>query len=127
MQFALFSNGQRRNSVAKVSYDDDLDEIILADNWHRGGLDQRARGVRDLPCARPASVRRPFICKAAALTKQIRMGPGIRALPYFHPLQVATDVAVCDHLTDGRYMAGSAWASARAADCAARSRRRNAT
>ncbi len=48
----------------------------------------------------------PFICKAAALTKQIRMGPGIRALPYFHPLQVATDAAVCDHLTDGRYMAG---------------------
>jgi alkanesulfonate monooxygenase SsuD/methylene tetrahydromethanopterin reductase-like flavin-dependent oxidoreductase (luciferase family) len=47
-----------------------------------------------------------FICKAAALTKQIRMGPGIRPLPYFHPLQVATDTAVCDHLTDGRYMAG---------------------
>ncbi len=43
-----------------------------------------------------------FICKAAALTKRIKMGPGIRALPYFHPLQVATDAAVCDHLTDGR-------------------------
>ena len=47
-----------------------------------------------------------FICKAAALTKQIRMGPGIRPLPFFHPLQVATDCAVCDHLTDGRYIAG---------------------
>ena len=34
------------------------------------------------------------------------MGPGIRPLPYFHPLQVATDAAVCDHLTNGRYMAG---------------------
>ena len=34
------------------------------------------------------------------------MGPAIRPLPFFHPLQVATDAAVCDHLTDGRYMAG---------------------
>ena len=34
------------------------------------------------------------------------MGPGIRPLPFFHPLQVATDVAVCDHLTGGRYLAG---------------------
>ena len=34
------------------------------------------------------------------------MGPGIRPLPFFHPLQIATDCAVCDHLTGGRYMAG---------------------
>ena len=47
-----------------------------------------------------------MICKAAALTKQIRMGPGIRPVPFFHPLQLATDAAVCDHLTNGRYIAG---------------------
>ena len=47
-----------------------------------------------------------LICKALSLTKQIKMGPGIRPLPFFHPLQVATDCAVCDHLSDGRYMAG---------------------
>jgi alkanesulfonate monooxygenase SsuD/methylene tetrahydromethanopterin reductase-like flavin-dependent oxidoreductase (luciferase family) len=34
------------------------------------------------------------------------MGPGIRPLPFFHPLQIATDCAVCDHLTGGRYIAG---------------------
>lgn len=107
MQFALFSNGQRRNPVAKVSYDDDLQEIILADQlgiqeaWiSEHGVFVSFHAPDQLPSADP------FICKAAALTKQIRMGPGIRALPYFHPLQVATDAAVCDHLTDGRYMAG---------------------
>ena len=107
MQFALFSNGQRRNQVAKHSYDDDLQEIILADQlgiqeaWiSEHGVFVTFHAPDQLPSADP------FICKAAALTKQIRMGPGIRALPYFHPLQVATDVAVCDHLTDGRYMAG---------------------
>jgi hypothetical protein len=29
--FGLFSNGTRRNTVAADSYDEDLDEIILAD------------------------------------------------------------------------------------------------
>ena len=107
MQFALFSNGQRRNAVAKTSYDDDLQEIVLADQlgiqeaWiSEHGVFVTFNAPDQLPSADP------FICKAAALTKQIRMGPGIRALPYFHPLQVATDAAVCDHLTDGRYMAG---------------------
>jgi alkanesulfonate monooxygenase SsuD/methylene tetrahydromethanopterin reductase-like flavin-dependent oxidoreductase (luciferase family) len=107
MRFGLFSNGQRRNAVAKFSYEEDLQEVILADQL---GIDEAwisEHGVfvsfhapDQLPSADP------FICKAAALTKRIKMGPGIRALPYFHPLQVATDAAVCDHLTDGRYMAG---------------------
>jgi alkanesulfonate monooxygenase SsuD/methylene tetrahydromethanopterin reductase-like flavin-dependent oxidoreductase (luciferase family) len=107
MRFGLFSNGQRRNAIAKVSYEEDLQEVILADQL---GIDEAwisEHGVfvsfhapDQLPSADP------FICKAASLTKRIKMGPGIRALPYFHPLQVATDAAVCDHLTDGRYMAG---------------------
>lgn len=107
MRFGLFSNGQRRNAVAKVSYDEDLQEIILADQL---GIDEAwisEHGVfvsYHAPDQLPSAD--PFICKAAALTKRIKMGPGIRALPYFHPLQVATDAAVCDHLTGGRYMAG---------------------
>ncbi len=107
MRFGLFSNGQRRNGVAKISYEEDLQEVILADAL---GIDEAwisEHGVfvsYHAPDQLPSAD--PFICKAAALTKRIKMGPGIRALPYFHPLQVATDAAVCDHLTDGRYMAG---------------------
>jgi alkanesulfonate monooxygenase SsuD/methylene tetrahydromethanopterin reductase-like flavin-dependent oxidoreductase (luciferase family) len=47
-----------------------------------------------------------FICRAAALTKRIRLGPAIRPLPYYNPIQVAAQAATCDHLTNGRYMAG---------------------
>ncbi|MDX1483344.1 MAG: LLM class flavin-dependent oxidoreductase [Alphaproteobacteria bacterium] len=107
MKIGLFSNGQRTNPVAKTSYDEDLYEVILADElgiqeaWiSEHGTLLGMQAPDQLPCADL------FICKAAALTKQIRMGPGIRPLPFFHPLQVATDCAVCDHLTDGRYMAG---------------------
>ena len=107
MKFGLFSNGQRRNAVAKISYEEDLQEIILADEL---GIDEAwisEHGVfvsYHAPDQLPSAD--PFICKAAALTTRIKMGPGIRALPYFHPLQVASDAAVCDHLTGGRYMAG---------------------
>jgi alkanesulfonate monooxygenase SsuD/methylene tetrahydromethanopterin reductase-like flavin-dependent oxidoreductase (luciferase family) len=107
MQFGIFSNGNRNNKVAKVSYDEDLHEIIVADRlgmreaWiSEHGTFLAFQAPDQLPCADL------LICKAAALTSQIRMGPAIRPLPFFHPLQVATDVAVCDHLTGGRYMAG---------------------
>ena len=107
MQIGLFSNGERLNQIAKATYDEDLAEVILADElgveeaWiSEHGTFIRYQAPDQLPCAEL------FICKATALTKQIRMGPGIRPLPYFHPLQVATDAAVCDHLTNGRYMAG---------------------
>src|SRR3954453_1276636 len=107
MQIGLFSNGNRNNKVAKVSYDEDLEEIIVADRlgireaWlSEHGTFLAFQSPDQLPCADL------FICKAAALTRQIRLGPGIRPLPFFHPLQVATEAAVCDHLTNGRYMAG---------------------
>src|SRR5882672_11636476 len=107
MQIGIFSNGSRGNRVAKLSYDEDLYEVIVADRlgmreaWiSEHGTFLNFQAPDQLPCADL------FICKAAALTTQIRMGPGIRPLPFFHPLQVATDAAVCDHLTDGRYIGG---------------------
>lgn len=107
MDFGLFSNGQRRNRVAKYSYDCDLDEIVLADEL---GLKEAwiSEHGTFVPFQAPDQLPNAdlFISKAAALTRQIRLGPGIRPLPFFHPLQVATDAAVCDHLTGGRYMAG---------------------
>src|ERR1700761_9511073 len=107
MKFGLFSNGQRRNTVAKTSYQEDLDEIILADEL---GVDEAwisEHGVF-VPFHSPDQLPNPdlLICKAAAMTKRIKMGPGIRPLPFYHPLHVATEVATCDHLTDGRYLAG---------------------
>ena len=107
MKFGLFSNGNRNNKVAKLTYDEDLQEIIVAD---RLGIEECWISEHGTFLAFQSPDQLPsadlFICKAAALTKQIRMGPGIRPLPFFHPLQVATEAAVCDHLTGGRYMAG---------------------
>jgi alkanesulfonate monooxygenase SsuD/methylene tetrahydromethanopterin reductase-like flavin-dependent oxidoreductase (luciferase family) len=107
MRIGLFSNGERRNQVAQISCEENLHEGIVADDLgiQEAWISEHETFVGyqspdQLPCADP------FICKAAALTKETRMGPGIRPFPYSHPLQVATDTAVCDHLTNGRYMAG---------------------
>jgi alkanesulfonate monooxygenase SsuD/methylene tetrahydromethanopterin reductase-like flavin-dependent oxidoreductase (luciferase family) len=104
MEFGLFSNGERSNKVAATSWEEDLWEVVTAEKlgfsetWvaeHLGGRRPDAQPCADL-----------FIVKAAALTKRMRFGPGIRPLPHYQPLQVAMEAAVCDHLTGGRYMAG---------------------
>jgi hypothetical protein len=84
MQIGLFSNGERHNQIAKTTYDEDLAEVVLADElglqeaWiSEHGTFIRYHAPDQLPCAEL------FICKAAVLTKQIRMGPGIRPLPYY--------------------------------------------
>ncbi|MFM2128726.1 MAG: hypothetical protein RL477_272 [Pseudomonadota bacterium] len=107
MQFGLFSNGERGNAIARATYDEDLAELVLADElgMHEAWISEHGTLLSwEKPDTMPSADL--LICKAAALTRNIRMGPGIRPLPFFHPLQVATDVAVCDHLTGGRYMAG---------------------
>jgi hypothetical protein len=31
MKFGLFANGERQNQIAKITYDEDLGEVILAE------------------------------------------------------------------------------------------------
>ncbi|MBM2810737.1 MAG: 3,6-diketocamphane 1,6-monooxygenase [Chloroflexi bacterium] len=104
MEFGLFSHDERNFKVAADAWDEDLYEIVAGDRlgFSEAWITEHSTGPRPgiQPCADL------FIIKAATLTKQIRLGPGIHALPMFHPIQVATQIAVCDHLTRGRYMAG---------------------
>jgi alkanesulfonate monooxygenase SsuD/methylene tetrahydromethanopterin reductase-like flavin-dependent oxidoreductase (luciferase family) len=105
MRFGLFCQSTRRNSSPQQSWEENLQDIIDADElgfeetWVAehigGGGGQTVIPVVDL-----------FICKAAALTKQMRFGPGIRNLQFYQPVEVALQASVCDTLTNGRYMAG---------------------
>lgn len=107
MEFGIFSNGTRNRAVAADSYDEDLYEIMLVDKlgfqeaWISEHLRGPGGGRRDTLSAADL-----FICKAAALTKRIRLGPGVRPIAVYHPIQVALEAAVCDHLLRGRYLFG---------------------
>jgi alkanesulfonate monooxygenase SsuD/methylene tetrahydromethanopterin reductase-like flavin-dependent oxidoreductase (luciferase family) len=107
MRFGLFSNGERHNHIAADSYDEDLWEIRVAD---RLGFEEVwvSEHVADTSGDRPdaVSVADALIIKAAALTKQIKLAPGVRPIAFYHPVQVAMEAAMCDQLTRGRYMFG---------------------
>ncbi len=107
MEFGIFSNGERHNSVAADSYDEDLYEIKLVDRlgFREAWISEHLRGLGQ---TRPDALSAAdlFICRAAAVTKQIRLGPGVRPIALYHPIQVALEAAVCDHLTRGRYLFG---------------------
>ena len=48
-----------------------------------------------------------FIAAAAERTKNIRLGTGVKSLPYHHPFVVAETMAQLDHMTRGRVMFGA--------------------
>jgi len=105
MRFGLFCQSTRRGIPTQDAWEEALQDIIDADElgfeetWvaeHLGG----GSGMSVIP------VVDLFICKAAALTNQMRFGPGIRNVPFHQPVEVAMQAAVCDTLTNGRYMAG---------------------
>ena len=47
-----------------------------------------------------------FIAAAAERTKHIRLGTGVKSLPYHHPFMLAEPMAQLDHMTRGRVMFG---------------------
>lgn len=42
----------------------------------------------------------------AGLTKKIRLGAGVVVLPLYHPMRVAQEIGLVDHLSDGRVVLG---------------------
>ena len=103
MEFGIFSNGFRPHTTAAQTYDEDLAEIVHADKLgfkyafiseHHGEpvyIDK----IDTLP------VPELLMCKAAALTKQIRMGAAVKLIHLAHPVDTAIQAAVTDHVVGG--------------------------
>lgn len=108
MDFGLFMNGFRPHTTAAQTYDEDLGELVLADElgfrdaWisEHHGEPIYINKVDILP------VPELLMCKAAGVTRHIRMGPAVRVLHLQHPVDIATQAAVADNVTGGRYMFG---------------------
>jgi limonene 1,2-monooxygenase len=100
MEFGIFSNGFRPHTSAGETYDEDIAEIVLADQLgfrdcyiseHHGEPPYIDR-VDTIP------VPELMMCKAAALTKNIRLGAAVKLIHLHHPVDVAIQAAVTDHL-----------------------------
>ena len=109
MHFGLFSNGFRPHRSAGSSYDEDIAEIVLAEELgfrdvfvsEHHGESSHIGAVDTIPAPEL------LICKAAALTKRIRMGAAVKLIHLHHPLDVAIQAAVTSHLVGpGRFIFG---------------------
>ncbi len=103
MEFGIFSNGFRPHTSAAQTYEEDLAEIVLADQLgfrdayiseHHGESVYIGK-VDTLP------VPELLMCKAAALTKRIRMGAAVKLIHLGHPVDTAIQAAVTDHVIGG--------------------------
>jgi limonene 1,2-monooxygenase len=74
-----------------------LDDLGYDEAWvgehHSGGTEIIAEPIQ-------------FICYAGALTRHIKLGPGVVSVPYHNPLWVADRIILADHLLRGRVMLG---------------------
>src|SRR5580658_5052011 len=103
MEFGIFSNGFRPHTTASQTYEEDLAEIVLADQLgFRDAYISEHHGepvyigkVDTLP------VPELLMCKAAALTKRIRMGAAVKLIHLAHPVDTAIQAAVTDHVVGG--------------------------
>ncbi len=109
MEFGIFSNGFRPHTTAAQTYQADIDEIVLADEL--GFRDAYISEHHGEPpyINRVDTIPAPefMMCKLAALTKNIRMGAAVKLLHLHHPLDVAVQSAVVEHLVGkGRFIFG---------------------
>jgi alkanesulfonate monooxygenase SsuD/methylene tetrahydromethanopterin reductase-like flavin-dependent oxidoreductase (luciferase family) len=104
MDYGLFSMGEHPGRCPRDAYDEDLREIVQAEElgWAEAWIGEHHLNgkVEILPSPEM------LIAKASVLTSRIRLGPGVRLLGLHYPLDVASDAATADHLTDGRYNFG---------------------
>lgn len=109
MHFGIWSNGFRRHATPPTAYEDDLFEIVLADElgftdaWiseHYGEPPYIGKvDVLPLP--------ELLMCKAAALTKRIRFGAAVKVIHLSHPVDIAIQAATADNVIgDDRYIFG---------------------
>ncbi|MGB0632077.1 MAG: LLM class flavin-dependent oxidoreductase, partial [Alphaproteobacteria bacterium] len=100
MDFGIFSNGFRPHTTAAATYEEDIREIVLADQL--GFRDAYISEHHGEPpyINRVDTIPMPelLMAKAAGLTENIRMGSAVRLLHIHHPLDVAIQAAVTEHL-----------------------------
>ncbi len=79
--------------------DEDLELLVEAD---RLGYTEAWIGEHQTLAWEPITAPDIFIGKALALTRRIRLGPGVVLLQQHHPASVANRIALLDHLARGR-------------------------
>ncbi len=91
------------NENPTLMFERDLELIALLD---RLGYDEAWIGEHHSGGFETIAAPEIFIAAAARETRHIRLGTGVRSLPYTHPFMLADAMVQLDHMTRGRAMFG---------------------
>jgi alkanesulfonate monooxygenase SsuD/methylene tetrahydromethanopterin reductase-like flavin-dependent oxidoreductase (luciferase family) len=83
---------------------EDQETIILADEL---GFSEFYVGEHHTSAIETVTSPLVFLASVASRTKNIRLGSGVLNLPQMHPVTVASNIAMLDHLLDGRFIFGA--------------------
>lgn len=82
---------------------EDQEAVILADKL---GFSEFYMGEHHTSLLERVTNPLLFLASVADRTKTIRLGTGVMNLPQMHPVAVASNVAMFDHMCDGRFIMG---------------------
>ena len=82
-------------------------DLMLLEHLDRLGFDEAWIGEHHSGGFEIIAAPEVFIAAAAERTRRIRLGTGVKSLPYHHPFIVAETMAQLDHMTRGRAMFGA--------------------
>ncbi|MBT5049143.1 MAG: LLM class flavin-dependent oxidoreductase [Rhodospirillaceae bacterium] len=91
------------NENPTLMFERDLELIMLLD---RLGYEEAWIGEHHSGGFETIAAPEVFIAAAARETRHIRLGTGVRSLPYTHPFMLADSMVQLDHMTRGRAMFG---------------------
>lgn len=111
MRFGLFCLLQRPGTSYTSLFDEHLDEIIYAEQL---GFDEVWFAEHHFANGAISPAPNLFAAALSQRTSHIRLGTMINVLPFHHPIQLAEQLAVLDHLTHGRLNVGMGKGSRRA-------------
>jgi limonene 1,2-monooxygenase len=103
MEFGIFSNGFRPHTTAAQTYEEDLREIVLADElgFRDAYISEHHGEPVYIDTVDTLPIPELLMCKAAALTRRIRMGAAVKLIHLAHPVDTAIQAAVTDHVVGG--------------------------
>src|SRR3954466_11125587 len=87
----------------RVSLREDREAFILADEL---GYTEGYVGEHHTDRAENITSSMMFICTLIEATKRIKLGTGTLNMPNNHPAALAANVAMLDHMLDGRFIMG---------------------
>ena len=99
MQFGIFDHLDNDHLPVGAFYEERLRLLELYDRagfycWHVAEHHATALGMAPSPNL--------FLAAASQRTKRLRFGPMVYALPLYHPLRLAEEIAMLDQLSGGR-------------------------